>query len=53
MANPVPIPEPPGLPLLGNLLDVDLELPLKSLCSLAEKHGKITQAPILRLRNTY
>ncbi|GKT82131.1 bifunctional p-450:NADPH-P450 reductase [Colletotrichum tofieldiae] len=40
MTITVPIPEPPGWPLLGNILDVDMELPLLSLCSLAEKHGQ-------------
>jgi hypothetical protein len=40
MANTIPIPEPPGLPVLGNLLDIDFDLPLKSLCELAEKYGE-------------
>ncbi|KAL4914776.1 cytochrome P450 [Aspergillus aurantiobrunneus] len=35
------IPQPPGVPLLGNLFDIDMELPLQSLYDLAEKHGEI------------
>ena len=34
------IPQPPGYPFLGNLFDIDMELPLKSLYDLAEKHGQ-------------
>ncbi|OLN93217.1 Bifunctional P-450:NADPH-P450 reductase 5 [Colletotrichum chlorophyti] len=41
MTFTVPIPEPSGWPLLGNILDIDFELPIRSLCSLAEKHGEI------------
>lgn len=41
MEKTVPIPEPPGWPILGNLLDLDFELPLRSLCNLADKHGKL------------
>ncbi|KAI1337357.1 hypothetical protein F5Y15DRAFT_418121 [Xylariaceae sp. FL0016] len=36
-----PIPEPPGLPLLGNVADIDPELPLRSFTTLAEKYGEI------------
>ncbi|BCS21718.1 bifunctional cytochrome P450/NADPH--P450 reductase [Aspergillus puulaauensis] len=35
------IPQPPGVPLLGNLFDIDMELPLQSLYDLADKHGEI------------
>ncbi|KAB8217645.1 cytochrome P450 [Aspergillus novoparasiticus] len=40
----IPIPEPRGLPLLGNILDVDSEAPEKSFQRLAEIYG-----PIFRL----
>ncbi|OGM45812.1 NADPH--cytochrome P450 reductase [Aspergillus bombycis] len=40
----IPIPEPRGLPLLGNILDVDSEAPEKSFQLLAETYG-----PIFRL----
>ncbi|KJK62775.1 bifunctionalCYPOR [Aspergillus parasiticus SU-1] len=40
----IPIPEPRGLPLLGNILDVDSEAPEKSFQRLAETYG-----PIFRL----
>lgn len=33
------IPGPPGLPLIGNLRDVDPELPIVSLCQLADTYG--------------
>ncbi|RAH41205.1 bifunctional cytochrome P450/NADPH--P450 reductase [Aspergillus brunneoviolaceus CBS 621.78] len=41
MGKPNAIPEPPGWPILGNLLDIDMELPLQSLYNLADKHGEI------------
>lgn len=41
----VPIPEPPGLPFLGNIGDINSEYPLGSLVHLAETYG-----PIFRLR---
>lgn len=34
-----PIPGPPGIPLLGNLRDVDSELPIVSLGQLADTYG--------------
>jgi len=37
------IPQPPGVPLFGNLFDIDMELPLQSLYDLADKHGKTTE----------
>ncbi|KAI0479504.1 cytochrome P450 [Xylariaceae sp. FL0804] len=36
-----PIPEPPGLPFVGNMNDIDRELPLRSFSALAEKYGEI------------
>jgi hypothetical protein len=42
MEKRVPIPEPPGWPILGNILNIDFELPLRSLCNLADKHGKLS-----------
>ena len=35
-----PIPSPPGLPLLGNVFDIDPENQSKSLSHLAEVYGK-------------
>ncbi|KAL4959379.1 bifunctional cytochrome P450/NADPH--P450 reductase [Aspergillus stella-maris] len=35
------IPQPPGVPFLGNLFDIDMELPLQSLYDLGAKHGEI------------
>ena len=35
------IPQPPGWPIVGNIFDIDMELPLFSLYNLAEKHGEI------------
>ncbi|KAI6282185.1 hypothetical protein ACKVWC_009403 [Pyricularia oryzae] len=37
----VPIPEPQGLPLLGNIGAIDNEFPLGSLLSMASKYGEI------------
>jgi len=36
-----PIPGPPGLPILGNLVDVDREVPLTTFVRLAETYGPI------------
>jgi cytochrome P450/NADPH-cytochrome P450 reductase len=38
--NLIPIPEPPGLPIIG-FTDIDRELPLRTLTNLAEKYGEI------------
>ena len=38
-ADTVPIPEVPGIPLLGNFLDIDLDFPLGSFLQFAEKYG--------------
>jgi cytochrome P450/NADPH-cytochrome P450 reductase len=35
------IPGPPGLPIVGNIADVDAENPIKSLCTLSAKYGPI------------
>ncbi|KAI1125399.1 cytochrome P450 [Nemania abortiva] len=42
-----PIPQPPGLPLLGNVKDVDPSNTWLSLKKLAEKYGEIFQIKIL------
>ncbi|EFX05838.1 cytochrome p450 monooxygenase [Grosmannia clavigera kw1407] len=39
----VPIPGPVGLPVLGNLLDIDAEVPTQSFAHLAEQYGEIYQ----------
>jgi cytochrome P450/NADPH-cytochrome P450 reductase len=41
MAELVPIPEPPGLPILGNVTSLNPEYPLGSMMELAEKYGEI------------
>ncbi|GKU22337.1 unnamed protein product [Fusarium langsethiae] len=41
MSETVPIPEPPGMPFLGNINEIDSEFPLKSMISLAEQFGEI------------
>lgn len=43
-AKTTPIPTPPGLPILGNLRNIDTENPMASLISLADQYG-----PIFRL----
>jgi cytochrome P450/NADPH-cytochrome P450 reductase len=35
-----PIPGPAGWPLLGNLYDIDPEVPIKSLMDIADKYGR-------------
>ena len=39
MSNTTPIPEPPGLPFLGHVAELDREVPLRSFLSLANKYG--------------
>jgi cytochrome P450/NADPH-cytochrome P450 reductase len=34
-----PIPGPAGWPFLGNMTDIDPELPIKSLTDIADKYG--------------
>lgn len=36
-----PVPEPPRLPILGNITDIDAENSARSLTSLADKYGEI------------
>ncbi|KAK6956171.1 hypothetical protein Daesc_001444 [Daldinia eschscholtzii] len=43
----VPIPQPPGVPLLGNIFDVDTNNTWNSLRELAEKYGEIFQIKVL------
>ncbi|KAF7562290.1 hypothetical protein G7046_g1841 [Stylonectria norvegica] len=42
-----PIPRPPGIPILGNVLDVNPDNPWSSLKGLAEKYGEIFQIEAL------
>lgn len=43
------IPSPPGLPLLGNINDINPEFPLGSFLNLAEKYGKLVSSPARRV----
>jgi len=44
MVETVPIPEPPGYPIIGNLADIDREFPLGTWTALADKYGDIYRA---------
>lgn len=37
----IPIPHPPGYPIIGNVADVDPELPIQSFGNLADQYGEI------------
>lgn len=37
----IPIPQPKGYPIIGNITDVDPELPIVSLQNLAKQYGKL------------
>lgn len=39
--EPVPIPGPPGLPIIGNLSDIDAQNPIQSLTNLTKQYGPI------------
>jgi len=39
MANTIPIPGPPGLPIFGNVADVDASNPIASFSQLADIYG--------------
>ena len=39
----IPIPGPPGLPLVGNALAIEAELPLRTFQAFAEEYGKLKQ----------
>ncbi|WPG99486.1 Hypothetical protein R9X50_00230100 [Acrodontium crateriforme] len=49
----VPIPQPPGYPLLGNLSDIDPELPIASLQNLAKQYGDIFSLTLLGHRRIF
>ncbi|KXJ93884.1 bifunctional unspecific monooxygenase/NADPH--hemo protein reductase [Microdochium bolleyi] len=46
MGEIVPIPEPPGYPIIGVLADIDREFPLGTWTALADKYGEIYRAKI-------
>ncbi|KAK7419090.1 hypothetical protein QQX98_003592 [Neonectria punicea] len=47
MASPTPIPQPPGLPFVGNIHDINPNNTWASLKTLAEKYGEIFQIKVL------
>ncbi|CAK7265075.1 hypothetical protein SEPCBS57363_001399 [Sporothrix epigloea] len=46
-AGTEPIPSPPGLPLVGNLRDIDSTAPIQSLVRLADQYGDIYRLNIV------
>lgn len=38
----IPIPNPPGLPLIGNVGDIDAAYPMGSMINMADKYGLST-----------
>ncbi|KAF4595802.1 cytochrome P450 [Ophiocordyceps camponoti-floridani] len=44
---PQPIPQPPGVPLLGNIFDINPEKTWQSLAALAQQHGEIFRISVL------
>ncbi|TDZ38726.1 Bifunctional cytochrome P450/NADPH--P450 reductase [Colletotrichum spinosum] len=41
MSESVPIPEPPGLPLLGNINEINPDFPLGSMMAMADQYGEV------------
>jgi len=35
-----PIPGPPGLPIVGNIADIDASFPMQSMCNLTLQYGQ-------------
>jgi hypothetical protein len=50
---PSPIPKPPGVPLLGNIFDIDPSNTWVSLKKLADKYGERSSNPILDFTFSY
>ena len=48
-----PIPQPPGNPLIGNVLTVDANRQIQSLMDLAEQYGPIYQLDIDLVRSMF
>ncbi|CAK7211614.1 hypothetical protein SCUCBS95973_001175 [Sporothrix curviconia] len=46
-AGTEPVPQPPGLPLVGNLRDIDSAAPIQSLVRLADQYGDIFRLNIV------
>lgn len=46
-----PIPGPPGLPLLGNINDIDPADSMASLLRLADTYGKLILTPMIHVLN--
>lgn len=44
----VPIPGPRGVPLLGNIYDIEQEVPLRSINLMADQYGTLSCLNILR-----
>ena len=42
-----PIPQPPGLPIIGNLHQVDTEFPIRGFVEIAKTYGEIYKVNIL------
>lgn len=41
----IPIPSPPGLPIIGNVGDIDPSFPMGSLLNMADKYGTTSHLP--------
>lgn len=42
-----PIPSPPGLPLVGNINDIDREAPMLSIVNLSQRYGEVFKLTVL------
>jgi cytochrome P450/NADPH-cytochrome P450 reductase len=42
-----PIPQPPAVPFLGNVKNIDSELPIRSYFLLAQQYGEIYQLNLI------
>jgi cytochrome P450/NADPH-cytochrome P450 reductase len=49
----VPIPQPPGYPIVGNLLEVKGEIPIERIADLGKQYGEIYSLNILGRRQLY
>jgi cytochrome P450/NADPH-cytochrome P450 reductase len=47
MSNVEPIPHPPGMPLVGNALDIDHDMPVSTFVNYIKRYGEIVEVKLI------